>query len=202
MKSYPRRPQSKSQPSQEYCSPSPLVTVISLYSLSNLYNMHVYLASPLIQPWITHSLFLHSNADHSHLTNHLHVLIFTSVQGMCTDEVVSLQYWNTVGYARQTVLQRTVFINKIRMLQQTQMLQQTVFINKIRMLQQTVFINKIRMLQRTVFINKIRMLQRTVFINIIRMLQQTQMLQRTVLINKIRMLQRTQRNIIYYGKFN
>jgi len=69
------------------------------------------------------------------------------------------------------MLQRTVFINKIRMLQRTQMLQRTV-------LQRT-------MLQRT-------MLQRKVFINKIRMLKRTQMLQRTVFINKIRMLQRTQ----------
>jgi len=44
MKSYPTRPQSKSQPNQEHLSPSPVVTVISLYSLSNLYKMHVYLA--------------------------------------------------------------------------------------------------------------------------------------------------------------
>jgi hypothetical protein len=104
------------------------------------------------------------------------------------------------------MLQRTVFINKIRMpqlkfLSINQDAKTKVFINKIRMLQRTVFINKIRMLQlkflsinqdatTKVFINKIRMQQRTVFINKIRMLQ------RTVFINKIRMLQRTQRNTI------
>jgi len=92
---------------------------------SNLYKMHIYLASPLIQPWITHSLFLHSSADHTHLTHYLNVLIFTSVQGMCIDELVRLQYWNTVGYAKRTMLQRTVFISKIRMLQWKQMLKRT-----------------------------------------------------------------------------
>jgi len=85
------------------------------------------------------------------------------------------------------MLQRTVFINKIRMLQRT-MLQWTVFINKIRTLQQTQmlqrttlqwsFINKIRMLQRREMLQR-KMLQWTVFINKIRMLQRTQMLQRT-----------------------
>jgi len=73
---------------------------------SNLYKMHVCLASPLIQPWITHSLFLHSSADHTHLTHYINVLIFTSVQGMCIDELVRLQYWNTVGYAKRTMLQQ------------------------------------------------------------------------------------------------
>jgi len=83
------------------------------------------------------------------------------------------------------MLQRTRFINKIRMLKRTRfinkitMLQRTRFINKIRMLQRTRFINKIKMLQLTRFINKIRMLQRTRFINKIRMLQRTQMLKRT-----------------------
>jgi hypothetical protein len=99
MKSYTRRPQTKSQPSQEHCSPSYLVTVITLYSLSNLYKIHIYLAHLLIQPSITHLLFLHSKADHTHLTHSLNVSIFTSVQGMCIDEVISLRYWNTVGYA-------------------------------------------------------------------------------------------------------
>jgi hypothetical protein len=63
------------------------------------------------------------------------------------------------------ILKRTVFINKIRMLQRTQTLQQTnsttnSLLNKIRILQRT------QMLQRTnattnSFINKIRMLQLT-----------------------------------------
>ena len=58
---------------------------------------------------------------------------------------------------RTQMLQRIVFINKIRKLQRTQILQRRVFINKIRMLQRT------QTLQRRVFIDKIRMLHRTVF---------------------------------------
>jgi hypothetical protein len=58
-------------------------------------------------------------------------------------------------------------------------LHSTLFRVRWDVLQRTVFINKIKMPQRTVFINKIRMLQRTVFINKIRMLQRIQMLQRT-----------------------
>jgi len=68
------------------------------------------------------------------------------------------------------MLQRTVFVNKIRMLQRAQMLQRTPWntigrrSTRVRtscrvfppgMLQRTVFVNKIRMLQRT------QMLQRT-----------------------------------------
>ena len=60
----------------------------------------------------------------------------------------------------ERMLQRTVFINKIRMLHWTQILQRknattNSFINKIRILQRT------QILQRTFCINKIRMLQRT-----------------------------------------
>jgi hypothetical protein len=107
--------------------------------------------------------------------------------------------YNGVCY-NERMLQRTVFINKIRKLKWAKMLQRTVFINKIRKLKWA------KMLQRTVFINKIRklkwakMLQRTVFINKIRKLKWAKMLQRTVFINKIRklkwakMLQRKERN--------
>ena len=100
------------------------------------------------------------------------------------------------------MLQRKVFISKIRMLQRTHLLQRKnakkkSFINKIRMLQPTemlqqksvtnkIFINKIGMLQRT------QMLQRKFFINKIMMLQRTEMLQRAVFIKQTSMLQRTE----------
>ena len=98
------------------------------------------------------------------------------------------------GCYNKRMLQRTVFINKIRMLHEhrcynKRMLQRTLFINKIRMLQRT------QMLQQTNATTKFlsiksgcynehrrydkRMLQPTVFINKNRMLQRTQMLQQT-----------------------
>ena len=82
---------------------------------------------------------------------------------------------------QRPMLQRTVFINKIRMLQRTQMLQRIMLQRK--MLQRTVFINKIRMLQRTQMLQRMNATtkecynERFLSINI-RMLQRTQMLQR------------------------
>jgi hypothetical protein len=64
------------------------------------------------------------------------------------------------------MLQRTVFFNKIRMLQQTQMLQRTNAITNsffnIRMLQRTVFSIKSEFYNKQRYYNE-RMLQRTVF---------------------------------------
>ena len=68
------------------------------------------------------------------------------------------------------MLQRTVFVNKIRMLQRTNMLQGT-------MLQRRVLLIKSGCYNEHKWYNE-WMLQRTVFINKIRMLQRTQMLQR------------------------
>ena len=57
----------------------------------------------------------------------------------CNEQFLSIKsgFYNEHRCYNKRMLQRTVFINKIRTLQRTQMLQRTVFINKIRILQES-----------------------------------------------------------------
>jgi len=122
----------------------------------------------------------------------------------------------TKEYYNERIQQRTIFINKIRMLQRTNTTTNEYYNEQFLSIKSGCYNERCyneQILQRTIFINKIRMLQR-------KMLQRTntttneyyneqilsiksgcynercyneRILQRTIFINKIRMLQRTQK---------